>query len=56
MTTALANGKTETWVAERTGHKSHSRIKRYTRQARTAGDLKRSDWKALDVALGFRKH
>jgi hypothetical protein len=53
VTTALANGKTETWVADRTGHKSHSMIKRYTRQARTAGDLKRGNWQALDVALGL---
>jgi integrase len=55
VTTALANGKTETWVADRTGHKSHSMIKRYTRTARTAGDLKRGNWTALDVALGLAK-
>jgi integrase len=55
VTTALANGKTETWVADRTGHKSHSMIKRYTRQARTTGDLKRGDWKPLDIALGFKR-
>jgi len=55
VTTALANGKTETWVADRTGHKSHSMIKRYTRQARTAGDLKRGDWKPLDGALGLKR-
>jgi len=28
-------------------------IKRYTRQARTAGDLKHGDRKPLDVELGF---
>lgn len=28
-------------------------IKRYTRPARTAGDLKRGDGKPLDVALAF---
>jgi integrase len=55
VTTALANGRTETWVADRTGHKSHSMIKRYTRQARTAGDLKRGDWNPLDVALGLKR-
>jgi len=54
VTTALASGRTETWVADRTGHKSHSMIKRYTRQARTAGDLKRGDWKPLDAALGLK--
>ena len=55
VTTALANGKTETWVADRTGHKSHSMIKRYTRQARTAGDLKRGNWQPLYVALGLKR-
>jgi hypothetical protein len=30
-------------------------IKRHTRQARTAGDLKRGDWKPLDVALGLKR-
>lgn len=55
VTTARANGKTETWVADRTGHKSHSMIKRYTRQARTAGDLKRGNWTSLDAALGLKK-
>ena len=30
-------------------------IKRYTRTARTAGDLKRGNWTALDVALGVAK-
>lgn len=28
---------------------------RYTRQARTAGDLKRGDWKPLDVALSLKR-
>jgi hypothetical protein len=55
VTTARANGKTETWVADRTGHKSHSMIKGCTRQARTAGDLKRGNWQALDVALGLKR-
>jgi hypothetical protein len=30
-------------------------IKRYTRQARTAGDLKRGNWKPLDGALGLKR-
>jgi integrase len=33
-TCALANGKTETWVADRTGHKSSTMIARYRRKAR----------------------
>lgn len=55
MTTARANGKKETWVADRTGHKSHSMIKRYTLQVRTVGHLKRGDWKPLHVALGLKR-
>jgi hypothetical protein len=35
---ACAISPSRTWVADRTGHKSHGMIKRYTRQARTAGD------------------
>jgi hypothetical protein len=30
-------------------------IKRYTRHARTAGDLKRGNWAPRDVALGLAK-
>src|SRR6185503_11180018 len=36
VTLALANGRTETWVADRTGHKSSLMINRYRRAARTA--------------------
>ena len=39
VTLALANGKTETWVADRTGHKSSVMINRYRRAARTAAEL-----------------
>ncbi len=34
VTIALATGKTETWVADRTGHKSSTMINRYRRKAR----------------------
>jgi hypothetical protein len=39
VTLSLANGRTETWVADRTGHKSSQMINRYRRQARTASEL-----------------
>ncbi|MBL8612899.1 MAG: tyrosine-type recombinase/integrase, partial [Myxococcales bacterium] len=34
VTIALATGKTEKWVTDRTGHRSHDMILRYTRKAR----------------------
>lgn len=39
VTTALANGKTETFVADRTGHRSSTMINRYRRAARTHNEL-----------------
>jgi hypothetical protein len=39
ITIALANGKSETWVQDRTGHKSSNEINRYRRAARTAAEL-----------------
>lgn len=39
VTVSLANGKTESWVADRTGHKSSTMIARYQRAARTLAEL-----------------
>jgi integrase len=39
VTLALALGRSETWVADRTGHKSSVMINRYRRAARTAAEL-----------------
>lgn len=39
VTVHLANGKTETWIADRTGHKSTQMITRYRRVARTHSEL-----------------
>ncbi len=39
VTLALANGRSETWVSDRTGHTSSVMINRYKRQARTAQEL-----------------
>ena len=36
VTLSLANGRTEAWVADRTGHRSSVMINRYRRAARTA--------------------
>jgi integrase len=51
VTLSLANGKTETWVADRTGHKSSIMINRYRRQSRTAAELNLGSLGALDSAI-----
>jgi len=35
VTIALATGKTETWISDRTGHRSHAMIETYRRRSRT---------------------
>ncbi len=50
-TTALANGETETWVTDRTGHKSSAQIQGYRRAARTAAELDLGDLRPLDQAI-----
>ena len=39
VTIALANGKSETWVADRTGHRSSVMINTYRRTARSADEI-----------------
>jgi integrase len=39
VTVALASGRTEAWVADRTGHKSSQMIAKYRRGARTVAEL-----------------
>src|SRR5688572_11203218 len=39
ITLALGAGRTERWVADRTGHKSSQQIAKYYRAARTATEL-----------------
>jgi integrase len=51
VTLALANGKTEAWVADRTGHKSSGMINRYRRAARTAVELNLGQLRPLDEAI-----
>jgi integrase len=51
VTLALANGMTESWVMDRTGHRSSTMIARYRRQARTAAELHLGELDPLDVAI-----
>ncbi len=51
VTLALANGRSETWVADRTGHRSSQMINKYRRAARTAAELGLGDVAPLDVAI-----
>ena len=51
ITLALANGKTETWVQDRTGHKSSVMVNRYRRQARQANELKLGTLAPLNASL-----
>jgi integrase len=53
VTLALANGKSETWVADRTGHTSSQMINRYRRAARSAQELELGELTPLDVALDW---
>jgi integrase len=55
VTVAFANGRSESWVADRTGHRSSQMLARYKRQARLAEETKLGDWTPLDVALGLAK-
>jgi integrase len=51
VTLSLANGRSETWVADRTGHTSSIMINRYRRASRTAAELKLGPLAPLDRAV-----
>lgn len=51
ITLSLANGKTESWVQDRTGHTSTLMIQRYRRAARTAAELELGPLLPLDEAI-----
>jgi integrase len=51
ITLSLANGRSETWVADRTGHTSSIMINRYRRQARAAAELKLGKLKPMDLTI-----
>ncbi|HTB77902.1 MAG TPA: hypothetical protein VK762_31870 [Polyangiaceae bacterium] len=51
VTVSLANGETEQWVTDRTGHKSSQILALYTRQARTWSELALGLLSPLDALL-----
>ena len=51
VTLALANGKTEAWVTDRTGHKSSQMVNKYRRVARLVAELGQGELLPLDVAI-----
>lgn len=53
VTLSLANDKSESWVADRTGHRSSQMINGYRRAARTASELGLGSLKPLNEALSL---
>ena len=51
ITVSLANGRTETWVQDRTGHTSSVMINRYRRAARSLAELNLGPLLPLDEAI-----
>jgi integrase len=51
VTVSLANGKTETWVMDRTGHTSSVMINRYRRAARSLAELGVGDFVSMVDAV-----
>ncbi|WP_148313360.1 tyrosine-type recombinase/integrase [Sorangium cellulosum] len=51
ITIKLANGRTETWISDRTGHKSSRQIHNYKRAARKVAELGLGDFAPLDEAI-----
>jgi hypothetical protein len=51
VTVSLANDKTETWVADRTGHRSSVMINHYRRAARTWAELSMGPLSSLDEVI-----
>ncbi|WP_437811020.1 tyrosine-type recombinase/integrase [Sorangium sp. So ce1078] len=51
ITIKLANDRTETWISDRTGHKSSGQIHHYKRAARKVAELGLGDFAPLDEAI-----
>lgn len=51
VTLSLANGATESWISDRTGHRSSQMINKYKRAARTAAELNQGTLDPLDKAV-----
>ncbi|WP_437939661.1 hypothetical protein [Sorangium sp. So ce341] len=54
ITIKLANGRAETWISDRTGHKSSRLIHNYQRAARKVAELGLGDFAPLDEAIPER--
>jgi hypothetical protein len=50
-TLSLANGKSESWISDRTGHRSSQMIARYKRTARTFTELDLGELDSLSEAI-----
>jgi integrase len=53
VTVSLANGKSEAWVQDRTGHKSSTMIAKYRRAARMAAEVGMGEFARMDEAVGL---
>jgi integrase len=51
VTVALANGRSESWISDRTGHRSSQMIAKYKRPSRTFEELHLGDLLPLDQAI-----
>jgi len=51
VTVSLANGRSESWISDRTGHRSSLMIAKYKRIARTFGELELGDLVPLAQAI-----
>ncbi|WP_234022496.1 tyrosine-type recombinase/integrase [Sorangium cellulosum] len=51
ITIKLANDRTETWISDRTGHKSSGQIHHYKRAARKVAELGLGDFAPLDEVI-----
>ena len=51
VTVSLANGRTESWISDRTGHRSSLMIAKYKRIARTFAELELGDLAPLAEAI-----
>ena len=51
VTIHLANGRTETWIADRTGHRSSAMIAKYRRAARKVAELAMGGLSPLHLAI-----
>jgi hypothetical protein len=51
VTVALANGKSEAWVTDRTGHKTSDMVAKYRRKARSVAEMQLGAFQPLYLAV-----